>query len=783
LRQLLSALPDDPRDYKESLITRNGRWLKGTCEWIWKTQEYSDWKSSGKPLQLLWITGGPGKGKTMLAQFLISHHSAVATQDSSWRKLIYFFCGTQDGRNSGASILRGLVYQLLDESKTIFRHIQDTFSKHGQSLFSDDRFETLWKMFNAMIRDESLDFVTCIVDGLDECIHESVVPFLVKIQTLFAPESPKASNPAEARLKAIFISRYYPELFENFLATPHRLQLDPEHNMGIQGDVSRYINHRMHYLACAKTKKPQLSKLRANVRNKFIEGADRSYLSVRFAIKSLEDVICPELEQAISRFPRGLDAVCTRMLQTVPIEQVVIVIALLRWVTTVNRPMTLHQLGEALRLSQAEGQDLGDAAHDFVKCAKDLLVVVNLDAKKEERDKEETHSPEVVVLVHASVGDFLHRVDNEALSKFRLQPSINHQILAERMLEYIQELFTNNPSIDIPYPESRHGHYTYRRYPFLEYALISGLQHFLEALKHNPIMSHTLFDHENPAYRLWLRALAITNGSVCPTCDTSLVNLAALLGYPTMVEYCVSRRHLEIDERDGNDRIPLFYAVLNGQTETVKYLLSQKANPNAIDVVGKRPLHIACACESSAYITRLMMSSVRLEALGTAVVLTEDSRRPGSILDDDHQQDNNDDHKKRYENNHTSGASLIFAAAPGSSQDVQFLLDHAANLNTSDVRASTALYRTTEPDIVEVLIAAGSDMYAVDAAGMTAFHVAAMYSEFDEEHPEHQDVVTKILAPGFPIDLEIPRPAEVSGGATALQIAAGSGCLSTVRFL
>jgi ankyrin repeat protein len=111
------------------------------------------------------------------------------------------------------------------------------------------------------------------------------------------------------------------------------------------------------------------------------------------------------------------------------------------------------------------------------------------------------------------------------------------------------------------------------------------------------------------------------------------------------------------------------------------------------------------------------------------------------------------------------------------------LLDHAANLNTSDVRASTALYRTTEPDIVEVLIAAGGDMYAVDAAGMTAFHVAAMYSEFDEEHPEHQDVVAKILAPGFPIDLEIRKPAEVSGGATALQIAAGSGCLSTVKFL
>jgi hypothetical protein len=34
----------------------------------------------------------------------------IAAQNPHRRKLIYFFCGTQDERNSGASILHGLVY-------------------------------------------------------------------------------------------------------------------------------------------------------------------------------------------------------------------------------------------------------------------------------------------------------------------------------------------------------------------------------------------------------------------------------------------------------------------------------------------------------------------------------------------------------------------------------------------------------------------------------------------------------------------------------------------------
>lgn len=52
-----------------------------------------------------------------------------------------------------------------------------------------------------MVRDTHLDSVTCILDGLDECIEESLSTFLVKIRSLLAPGIPKSSNQSHVRLK------------------------------------------------------------------------------------------------------------------------------------------------------------------------------------------------------------------------------------------------------------------------------------------------------------------------------------------------------------------------------------------------------------------------------------------------------------------------------------------------------------------------------------------------------------------------------------------------------
>jgi ankyrin repeat protein len=135
--------------------------------------------------------------------------------------------------------------------------------------------------------------------------------------------------------------------------------------------------------------------------------------------------------------------------------------------------------------------------------------------------------------------------------------------------------------------------------------------------------------------------------------------------------------------------------------------------------------------------------------------------------------------------NHTSGAPLHFAAEYCYGQNIELLLDHAANVNIADMRGNTALHRTQDPKTAEMLIAAGINMYAVDAQGMSAFHLAAARSWVDNGDPEDPlpGMVTTILRHGFPVDQLTSKTSETSGGTTALQIACGNGYSSTVEFL
>jgi hypothetical protein len=132
---------------------------------------YRDWaRNSGR---LLWITGDPGKGKTMLSLYLIRHHEKDMDEPSrEKKKLLYFFCSSEEGRNTGVAILRGMIFQLLRDTEWMFRHIQEAFSHHGRTLFQDERFEALWRVFEAMVRDPQLETVTCIFDDLDECLGD-----------------------------------------------------------------------------------------------------------------------------------------------------------------------------------------------------------------------------------------------------------------------------------------------------------------------------------------------------------------------------------------------------------------------------------------------------------------------------------------------------------------------------------------------------------------------------------------------------------------------------------
>ncbi|KAI4647022.1 uncharacterized protein J4E78_008994 [Alternaria triticimaculans] len=278
------------------LEDRKGPKTLGTCEWVSETDAYKSWiaKSSG----LLWISGDAGKGKTMLSLHLVSSLKS----DSSAAHVVHFFSSRDQGRNNGASILRGLIYQLLSQRPSLFKHVLDDYDKHGTSLFDDRKFQALWTIFARMLYDKNIIPITCILDGLDECDEDGLEDFWVKIKSLYDTDLEREVEQFSHHLKLLVVSRNHPYSIEQAMHAFPRLRLEPDNEPQIGSDISKFIDDRMADLRCPR-------ETYAYIKRKLSSRSEGTYLWVSFAINALKKVRVIDMESTVNAFPRGLDAI------------------------------------------------------------------------------------------------------------------------------------------------------------------------------------------------------------------------------------------------------------------------------------------------------------------------------------------------------------------------------------------------------------------------------------------------------------------------------------------
>jgi hypothetical protein len=132
---------------------------------------------------------------------------------------LQYFCDNKDEkRNKAITIIRGLLFQLLELQPKLFRHILPNFKIHGKSLFTGLLFYTLWKIFENMLCDPVLSAVYCVLDGLDECEEALLELLLNKFKSLFSSKSSRACH-----LKLIVTSRELPKFIPRILSSFPRI--------------------------------------------------------------------------------------------------------------------------------------------------------------------------------------------------------------------------------------------------------------------------------------------------------------------------------------------------------------------------------------------------------------------------------------------------------------------------------------------------------------------------------------------------------------------------------
>ncbi|KAL6821800.1 hypothetical protein J3E69DRAFT_339363 [Trichoderma sp. SZMC 28015] len=298
----------DPRDDKTRIQQTKGGLLKESSDWIFENETFKQWRNDEQNT-LLWVKGDPGKGKTMLLCAIIDELTpgtklAKPMDRTANTLLSYFFCQGTDSRiNNATAVLRGLIYLIIIQERSLISHVQEKYDHAGKDLFLDaNAWVALSDMLLNILRDPRIGDIVLVVDALDEC--ETGSAKLLDFMTTYA------SLP---RVKWVVSSRNtlnIQQKLEAFIQSGI-LSLELKANAEtVSGAVDIYIEHRISRLRSVQHNQGQRDEIKDVLRGK----ANGTFLWVSLVMKELEDVQSWEIMEVVREMPTDLTAVYKRMI-------------------------------------------------------------------------------------------------------------------------------------------------------------------------------------------------------------------------------------------------------------------------------------------------------------------------------------------------------------------------------------------------------------------------------------------------------------------------------------
>ena len=258
---------------------------------------------------------------------------------------------------------------------------------------------------------------------------------------------------------------------------------------------------------------------------------------------------------------------------------------------------------------------------------------------------------------------------------------------------------------------------------------------------------YSLFEYVDIPIALWLLSVGSTEVMQMLIRDTAsidasgpkgftLFHIACADGTREIVKMLVDKlvnEHLPLDRTDRSECTPLHFATMNSSHEVLEYLLiqtHQSLDINAQDARGVTPLHIAFALGSKEHIDLLLQAGANTEILGPDRMTVLhfamlNLRGSGHLtaLEELRQVDVNAiDTWER--------SPLHVASQYGAAENVQWLLDHDADVDLVDDEGRTALHAACQnftihsTAIIDILIDKGLSLSTEDFGKRTPLHLA-----------------------------------------------------------
>ncbi|KAF2202261.1 WD40 repeat-like protein [Delitschia confertaspora ATCC 74209] len=369
----------DPRHDKMRIEDIKGGILEDSYQWILDSAYFRQWQDH-KQSRLLWITGDPGKGKTMLLCGIINE---LQKSKADTDLLAYFFCQATDQRiNNAISVLRGLMYLLVDQQPSLVSHIQK-YDYAGKALFEDpNAWVALSEIFTSILEDSGLNNTYLIIDALDECVKDlpKLLDFIVQKSSI----SPHIKWIISSR-NGVNIER---RLRLHKSATCLSLELK-ENAEQVSRAVNTYIHHCVSELANIQLDKD----LQDSVAQEMQRKANGTFLWVSLVMKELKEAMAWEVLQILSEVPTELKDMYYRMLgqiKQLQRQNPELCRQVLSTVITTYRPLHLQELHVLSGLPTLL-KDVNQSTTAIVQMCGSFLTIRN----------------DIVYIIHQSARDFL----------------------------------------------------------------------------------------------------------------------------------------------------------------------------------------------------------------------------------------------------------------------------------------------------------------------------------------------------------------------------------------
>ncbi|ETS77389.1 hypothetical protein PFICI_11263 [Pestalotiopsis fici W106-1] len=435
----------------------------GTGKWLLENESFKDWfHPQYAPVPpLLWLSGIPGAGKTMLASLVVQKASELKPAPT----VLYFYCKHENPeRDNFVALGRSLLAQFLHHNNELLPSFYQKFCRSGQVVLS-----------SPILVEEllTLAFGNCksayiILDGLDECPRDQRKYITKWFRKLIEDLPSKEAD----RLRCLFVSQDDGPARKDFddLASIKIADEDTQHdieeycrvqarkllenNPSLPGEkvdwiamtVSKSVKGRLPHHSCSFFFIHSLTRHQGLF---LLASLIWTNLSNHTSIERLEKELEPNV------FPKQINDAYRRIMvrineQAVP-EAREDSLRLLRWLVCAKRPLKWHEI-QVMNSVNRDERRIAFERQSFIKHPKDLLASLV-----------EKRSDGSLDFCHLSVKFFL--LEEEGY----VEPSSEELNLAILCIDYL-----NLPAFILP--PTKEGVLN-GDYGFMDYAALFWLRH------------------------------------------------------------------------------------------------------------------------------------------------------------------------------------------------------------------------------------------------------------------------------------------------------------------